>query len=469
MEKIFKWFTIDDDISVVYVMWFAEMFEPEDFIGIDRLFFLFLKFCAFLGVPAKREYLESYLVTDGKTAIKTNGVKLDTMSAYDYKDPTALEEAYRIVGKAALDVYDKWCTVDLSDKTFKVEMFHFLKKQKHDAVQQSIVSFFPKLQDGSDIDEVTDAMQLEIERKCTIYDVNKLDELDFMSGNQKSRRARRPMRKLFETGVPCIDGDAGGMYTQQIYTLNGQPGSGKTRFVMRFFIYMALINGQSVIYVSVEMTEEQVMNMLIAIHIMFLYGGQVKIPDRDMNQDNLTSEQRQYYESARIDLFESGKYGKLFFKKSGPVEKMKKETMNLIKRNRDITLWVIDYMGRLKSEPLSKYDRAKQQYEIITDAYEVVRDVVDTCDVGAVCLNQYNDKGIAAALAGKTIQPGYVEGGHIVQRHTDYDLSMTFTEEQKIAKLRSLSTTKERANAGFRNVMFQTELSVSIFQQVSQT
>lgn len=162
MEKIFKWFTIDDDISVVYVVWFAEMFEPEDFIGIDRLFFLFLKFCAFLGVPAKREYLESYLVTDGKTAIKTHGVKLDTMSAYDYKDPTALEEAYRIVGKAALDVYDKWCIADLSDKTFKVEMFHFLKKQKHDAIQQSIVSFFPKLQDGSDIDEVTDAMQLEI-------------------------------------------------------------------------------------------------------------------------------------------------------------------------------------------------------------------------------------------------------------------------------------------------------------------
>lgn len=469
MEKIFKWFTGDDDLTIVYVTWFSGMFEPEDFTGIDKLFFLFLQYCAFLGVSAKRKYLESYLVTDGKTVIKENNIKLDTMSAYDYKDPTAMEEAYRIVGKTALDVYDKWCMLDLTEHTFKVDMHEFIKKQKHESIQKTIINFFPKLQDGSDIDEVTDRMQDEITRKSMIYDVNKLDELDFMSGNQKGKKTQRPMRKLFETGVPCIDGDAGGMYTQQIYTLNGQPGGGKTRFSNKHFIYQALVVAKlDVIYDSVEMTEQQIRNMLIAIHIINLYGGNIKIPDSLMNKDKLSSEQRQYYESARIDLFESGKYGTLFFRKSRPVEKMKKETLNLIKRNRNIQLWVIDYMGRLKSEPLSKYDKSLQQYEIITAGYEVVRDIVDTCDIGALCLNQYNDKGIAAALAGKSIQPGYVEGGHIVQRHTDYDLSMTFTEEQKLAKLCALSTTKERGNAGFSNVIFQKDLSISNFTQVTQ-
>ena len=126
---------------------------------------------------------------------------------------------------------------------------------------------------------------------------------------------------------------------------------------------------------------------------------------------------------------------------------------------------MIDYMGLIQSEPESKWDKRLEQYEIITRGYEETRRILKHIDVSAVCINQYNDKGIDAAYAGKPIRSGHVQGGHIVQRHTDYDISMTFTEEQKLAQVRSLSTSKTRGTAGFSNVLLSTDLSVSIFRQ----
>lgn len=470
MEKIFKWFTFDDDLTTVYVAWFSNMFEVEDFSGVERLFVSFLKYCAFLGITAQRRYLESFLVTDGKKTIREYNIKLDTMSSFDYKDPASLEEAYRVICKTAMDIYDKWCLEDLSERTFKVDMYSFMETSKKNAVQSVMIKYFPQLQEGKDVDDLTDGLQDEITRKSLIFDKNKIDEIDFMCGMQRSKSGKTPMRKLFDTGVPCIDGDAKGVYTKQCVTFTGQPGSGKTRFVNKHYIYPALINGMDVIYDSVEMKQFQIENMLIAIHIINLFGGTVKIPDSVMNKSALTTEQKQYYESARIDLFESGKYGKLFYRNSKdvPVELMYKKTMNLKRMNKNIQLWVIDYMGRLKSQPTEKYSPHLQQYEIITKAYELVEDLIDVCDIAAVCLNQYNEKGIAACYAGKPILPGYVEGGHIVQRHSDYDIAMTFTEEQKLAKIRALSTVKLRDNEGFSNVLFNTDLSISNFMQMNR-
>lgn len=470
MDKLFKWFTTKCDKAYINLCWFTSVFKVENFEKLDRLFFSFLLYCAFLGVEAKRKYLEAYLVTDGKTDVKKYNIRLDTLAALDYKEPAAFEEAFKIIGKTALEAYDNWFAEEInSDDSFKVDVLTFMSEYKKKSLENVFYKYVPKLSDGTDIDEVSSGMQFEFSVIDETFSKDKLDELDFMTGTKKDRKGNvKKMRRLFFNGLPCIDADSKGVWTKEIVTLNGQPGLGKTRFACKHYIYPALVEGKiDVLYDSMEMPEFKIKNMLVAIHIINIYRGAVKIPDSLMNKDELTTEQKQYYNSAWIDLFESGKYGNLYFRMNEPVQTMKKKTYNLIKLNRNIQLWVLDYMGRLKSKPQSKFDKSLDQYQIVTEGYEIVREITDTADIASLCLNQYNDKGIAAALAGKQIQPGFIEAGHIVHRITDYDLSLTSTEEQQMAHIAMINTTKNRGNEGFKNVQLQMDRSISSFVQIN--
>jgi flagellar basal body P-ring protein FlgI len=105
-------------------------------------------------------------------------------------------------------------------------------------------------------------------------------------------------------------------------------------------------------------------------------------------------------------------------------------------------------------------------YEIIQELYKGVKEICKVTGVGAVIINQFNREGVAAAYAGKRILAGHIEGGQIIERHSDYDIVMCMTEDQEVAHRRTLSTVKKRAAAGFWNVPFIVDLSVSIFKQI---
>lgn len=466
MERVFKWFTKEggDPRANIYTDWFARYFDPKDFDGVDRLFMCFLKYCSKLSVVPRKEFLTSYLKVDGKRDIKKYNVRTDTMTSLDYRESSQLEEAYQIISGAAQSAYDSYVQVDLTDRDFKIDIYDFMSEKRSDRIQQVMMEAYPRLTDGSNIGEVSTDLRNNLAELDEIYDTNKIKDIDYTTSNEDESGE---MHFLAKTGIPCIDGDIGGIYTTLIYTFNGQPGGGKSRFVFVHFIYKVLTEAKKdVLLYELELSKGQVRNILIAYHITRVYGGRIKIPDSLMNKkQEMTDEQRQIYESAKIDLFESGNYGKLYIKEELVVERYRDEAISVIKASNNMGLIAIDYMGLAESQPESKWDRQKDGYEIITDAYIITRKILKTADIAAVCINQYNDKGIEAAYAGKPIRSGHVQGGHIVQRHTDYDLSMTFTEEQELAKVRMLSVSKRRGTAGFKNVMFSTDLSVSIFRQ----
>lgn len=126
---------------------------------------------------------------------------------------------------------------------------------------------------------------------------------------------------------------------------------------MGYIVYRALVVFKlDVVMHELELSEEEIRNILIAHHIVFLYKGQVKIADKDMTNNRLTPEQRRYYEAAKIDLFESGKYGKFtLITDALVVETMEKDMYSFLKHNRNCQLWVIDYAGLAKSRPITKY------------------------------------------------------------------------------------------------------------------
>lgn len=467
MESIFKWLTKEwsGERSRIYSSWFSRRLTVKDFSGIDAVLFCFLQYCFKLNVEPCRNYLTAYLKVDCKQDIKKYNIHLPNLESLNYEDASGIEQAYQEIQVAAVQAYDSYQEVDLTDHDFKVDMYEFLKEQKSRAISQIMLDSYPKLTDGSDITEVSMTVRNRLAEVDEEYDTSKISEIDFDDSSEEHNEF------ICMTNIPCIDDDIGGIFTRYIYTLNAQPGSGKTKFSCVHFAYQVMVKAKKdVIYYENEMSESEIRNILISYHITRVYGGKVKLPATNMNKyDSLSEEQKHIYQAAKIDLFESGKYGKLLFKEGCIVEDIEDECYNIVRNSENgVALLVIDYMGLCESKPSdSRWAKRKEQFEIITDAYVATRHIVRSCNIAALCLNQFNDKGIEAAYAAKTIRPGFVQGGHIVQRHTDYDLSMTFTEEQKQANVRELSVTKTRSTEGFSNVAFRVDLSCGIFTQIN--
>jgi hypothetical protein len=465
MERVFKWFTYEggDPRAGIYTNWFARYFEPKDFDGIDRLLVCFIRYCAHLSIVPRKEFLQAYLKVDGKQDIKRYNVKTETMISLDYKEASQLEEAYQIISDATQAQYDAYVQADLTDRDFKVDIYDFMSSKRSDMIQDVMLKAYPRLTDGTDIGEVSADLRSSLAELDDVYNTDKIKDVDYSSAEEEEGK----LEFLCKTGIPCIDGDIGGIYTRLIYTLTSQPKGGKTRLGEVAFAYKVMTEAKKdVLWYELELSKAQTENIMVAFHITRVYGGRIKIPDNIMNKyDEMTDEQKQIYESAKIDLFESGNYGKFIFREDLVVENYLEEAENIAKVSGNLGLIAIDYMGLCSSVPADKWARRREQYEIITDAYEITRKLVKRLNVAALCINQYNDKGIDAAYAGKAIRSGYVQGGHIVQRHTDYDIHMTFTEEQELAGVRTLSTAGVRGAKGFRNVLLSTDLSVSIFRQ----
>ncbi len=468
MRGIFKWFTQDD--SCARLSWFVDQFDEEMFDGVDKLLLLFLRYCADLDIPAYPKYFSVFMETEGKRSIRKYGVRLPMMENFNYSDPVALEEAYQVISAQAHTVFEDYCQEGLEDRTFKVDAKAYIDRHLNEKIQSAISESFVSLSAGGSPEDVADELIYTLDRVRAVFDSNSLAKLDFLEGRKTSTSNKKEtMRKLFDTGIPCVDGDSGGMFSKQVWAFSGSPGSGKTRVAACYWAYPAMIAGLDVLFDELELSSVEVENMLIAHHIIQLFGGEIKIPDSEMNRGNLSAEQWKYYNAAKFDLFDSGRWGKITIRTDDlVVENFKKDTYSFLRRNRNTQLWIIDYAGLAKSVPIGKYAGRKDKYEVITELYEGAKDIAKTADIGVLVLNQFGKEGCEASLAGKRIMPGHVQGGQIIERHADYDIAMCMTEEQENASMRTFSTIKKRSAKGFQFVPFVIDAAVTILRQINQ-
>lgn len=471
MDKIFKYFTIDSPITPAYLTWFVQNFPESEFTGVNKVLYLYLEYCAKLSIPAKRKYLLVFLSTELKKYVRKYNIRIDSLTAnFNYDEIAAFEQAVQVISTNTVDTYDMWCTQELDDEdNFKVLMSEFMSTNLRDRITNIFTDQFTKMNQGMDVTEIAEETQISMGTVKSIYDINKLSKLDLLTGrkNKEDSSSSDKARLISKTGIPAIDEDYGGLFSKALFTFAGQPGSGKTRFMCTTLIYPAITEYKVGVRMDeLELNEYEVRNILVSYHIAKLY--KVKIPDRDINRDDLSDEQRKIVESARIDLFESGKYGRLVVS-TAPlyVETMEQEATSFFKLNRDIEVWAIDYIGRILSKPANKYD-IKNKADVIDSALLIAKEVAKSADIVAVCANQYNDEGNKAAILGKQIHVGMIQGGQAVQRHSDYDIAMTYTEDQKVANLRMISTTKERASVGYQFVPLQVDLAIGRFTQINQ-
>ncbi len=471
MQSIFKYFTVEEDKeTALRIIWFVDSFPAKEFSGLDKFIYFYLEYCARLGIVAKRNYLNAFLRTDGKRLILENNIKLDNMAAYDYTDPAALEESYRVITSTTIQFYENAIAQDITENEFKVVMDTWMKNQKLKLLKLSMTNNFPRASQGEDVDEVTADLMSDLEAIQNNYNEQKLEELDFL-GNKASANKVGSGEMIFisKTHFPAIDGDVGGIFKSMILTFTGLTGSGKSRFIFRCFGYVAAVFFKvSVRIDSLELTKSQVENILIAMHIATLF--KVKIPDSLMNKDALDETQLRYYHAAKEDLFNNkeGKYGSIYISdKVLYIEDFRSKVMRFLRLHKDIQIWIIDYAGLIRSNPKG-FKRYSIKAEIIEEAYATAREISTNTGLAWVFINQYNREGALKAKAGKSIDQGDIEGGQTVHKYTDYNIYSTQTEEQKSTSLQLMTADKVRGAKGFNKVPVKSDLSISKFDQMAK-
>lgn len=470
MKRVFKFFTEGEDAHL-YANWFVASFPMKHFNEMDKMIYLFLDYASKLGIPATLKYMQAFLKTDAKRLMREYNIKTNEMGVADFNDPAQLEEGFRVMAVALQQYYELLVTLEDFEPTlsnFKVAIKEFLEGKKKELAIKLITESYAAI-NSEEVDDVFGRLGYEIEDIIETYSEEKIGDLDFLLNKREEDENAGGMTKICTTEIPCIDGDVGGIFERMILTYTGLAGSGKSRFAAHYFTYIpAVVYGVDVRYDSLELSVKQIENMLIAIHIVNMWKGKIKIPDSLMNKNELDSEAMKYYKAAKQDLFHNPKYGKIYINdKPLIVEKFYREARQFIAFHHDIRIWNIDYAGMAQSQPQSKYaTRLYSKADIIDKLYTDIRSIANLTGCAFGVLNQYNKEGADKAKAGKIIDQGDIQGGQTVHKFTDYNIYSTQTPEQKAAGLLNMTADKVRGAKGFSNVLFSTDLSVSKYEQM---
>ena len=468
MKRLLRHF-VEGDNSDIYIHWFVSSFGAKNFQEMNRLMWHFLHYCSVLGISAERRYLETFLRVDAKSIIFTNNIKLSTMDPFDYADPTSLEEAVRIIKTSAMVWYDEAISDQQELHPFKVDINTWIDEQKKVALMNAIRETTGRFGNGDTTDDLITDMDAELVSIQTAFDKRKIVELDFITRRVATRVVSGESGEgeyLFKWGLECMDGVEGGCYTERLYTVTGLSGMGKTRFAMRFFVYIAaVLYGMSVRVDSQELPRYQIENMLIAMHIVVKFNGAVKIPDSAMNNNQLDEDAMRYYNAAKEDLFNNPAYGKIYiFDSTIMVEEYEKNVISFLRQHPEVKLVTIDYAGYSRSLP-NKYGARKNTAEVIEELYRSCKEAIAIAKVSFCIINQYNQDGASKARSGKPISQGDIQGGQTVHKYTLFNLYFTQTEEQMLAGIFIMICDKARFGRPFSNVPIESDLSISRYKQ----
>lgn len=182
-----------------------------------------------------------------------------------------------------------------------------------------------------------------------------------------------PSRAYCPTGFRELDDQlGGGMFRSEIYVLGARPGMGKTTFALN--IAESLVRmGKAVLFVSMEMTADQIMAKRISIESGISYNqvltGRVPSYEEEKLEQAIEAiENRPFYLTTKSGLTVSdiGRYAR---------------------RVKDLALIVIDYLGLISPE---KEMISKTRYEQMTAISASVKAMAKTLNVPVLALSQLN-------------------------------------------------------------------------------
>lgn len=449
--------------KIAYAGWFVDEFPKTEFQNDERLMWHFLNFATILEVPAKQKYLENWCEMEMRKIIIEEKIHVTGCEALNYDDPVAFETAFKISKEVLLDDYKVLHDLDISMEDFAPDMAMYMSKKKKERVTEILSRTFNTLSETEDSDKAIDYALGELHLLEDIYDKDKLEDIHYLNVNGDSKH----LRKITDTGLPGVDSDCGGIYETQCFGVEAQPGTGKTRFVVGHPAYRAaVLYHKNVAFISLEQDKREIEAMFVARHCFTLFN--IVVNDEMILKGTVPPELQQQVEAARIDLFESGKYGNIYITSTNfYVESFVQKLKSMDRLYGPFDLICIDYMGLFESNP-GQYKKALDTTDTISAAYKYTKRYVRRTRKAAIVIGQFNREGIAAGLADKTISTDMAQGGINVYRHTDYNIAISMTDEMRAREQRRVSQPKVRGTKGFGTFMCQTKLGVCTYKQMTQ-
>ena len=464
IHDIFSYFVANDDVvadgkRVSYMLWFAEHFPNAEFHSEERILYEYVRFSSVLRIPLKKEYFDTFVQTDLRKFLKKHPIKIAGTEELNYEDVSNMETAVGIIDNVLSGVIVSWedNPKDISD--FIVSAKAFLHDRLNERMTEVLSSTFDMKSETSDAQAALSYAQEQFELLREIYDDSILEELDVTSPEGK----RETIEFICDTGLPGIDADIGGIYRTQLGGVEAAPGTGKTRFALGVWGYRAAVyHSKSVLFYTLEQSKQECEAMLIARHAYELYS--VMINDSLIYKDQVPDEYKELVESARMDLFESDKYGKIEIVETDLYMETFIDKIKAADRLRGpFDMIIIDYMALIGEK--SHYGKPKSIGEIVSYCYKSFKKYVRNNKKAGIAVNQLNREGIEASKAGKEITTEMAQGGLEAYRSTDFNLTISATKEMELQRKRRISQPKKRSSEGIGSLIVDTRLGVCLFYQ----
>ena len=466
MDEIFTHFIsrdkADDSVRVGYLLWFTDNFPAIEFSGEDLLMYHYCMYSAKLEVPLQYDYLNVFMSTELKKILIRDRVRVPGTETYSLDDPAGAESVYQVTREYLQNEFRILESIESYVTDFKVQADAFMSRKLSTRTVEELSRTYEMITESDNtrqsVENALDSLLILRE----IYSADSLEDLEYANNN------RDQFEFVMDFGIPVVDNDIGGLYTSQLFGVEAQPGTGKTRFAYGVIAYRAAVfYKKNVIYYMLEQTKAEGEAMLTARHVFTLYG--LQISDEMILKNKVPADLKEKVETARIDLFESGKYGKIHIRCGDLYD----DTLLLTLRKDEklhgpFDVIIIDYLG-LIDQVVKQYGKEKLKYQVINDACRRIKRYVARRKKSAVCISQFNKEGITAGNADKDITPDMAEGGIAVYKHSDQNLALSRTLTMKLQQKIKISQPKIRETAGFGSAVVDTRLGFCYFYQNTTT
>lgn len=464
MHEIFNYFVShedgEDEKRLAYTNWFCTSFPIQEFKNEEAIFFDFMLYVQKLGLTPKEKYLQVYLDSELKKLLVERNIKVAGTETFSYEEPTALETALQITKETMLSLYQQMEAQKAYVKDFTIAIDQFMKTRLNERMVDVFGKTYDSVSNKNDTSEAVEYAMSQLSILSDIYDITKIEELVEIPLDINDTSP------IVDTGIPGIDSVISNIRRGQLVGLEAPPGAGKTRFALGVWSYRAAVEyKQNVLYYALEQTVAEVQAMLVSRHVLHMFNKQV--PDKMIYENKVPKELHTMVDAARIDLFDSGKYGKIEIVETNLyVEDFIQKIKNKDMLNGPFDLIVIDHMYLIESKATG-YGRLSE-FQILSRAYRLFKRYVRSARKGGIAVNQFNREGIEAAKNDKEVDSSMVAGGIEAHRNTDYNLMITYTSVMAAQQKRRISIPKVRSSEAFVPIILDSRLGCCYFYQIAK-